>query len=51
MNVLNQREVILFVKKATASPRQKVFLHYVSVEEIGGCIYLLPREWMGKLLS
>ena len=42
INVLNQW---------AASSRQKRFLHYVSVEEIGGCIYLLPEEWMGKFLS
>ena len=46
MNVLNQREVVhVICEKATATPRQKVFSHYVSVEEIGGCIYLLPEEW------
>ena len=27
------------------------FLSYVYVKEVGGCVYLLTEEWMGKLLS
>ena len=41
----------IICEKATASPRLKRLFTLRLRRGIGGCIYLLPEEWMGKLLS